>query len=160
MNLFTKHKQTHRLREQTYRYQEGQIGSLDLTCTQCVLVTQSWPTLLPHGLQPARLLCLWNSPGKNTEVGCHFLLQGIFLAQGLNPGLLHCRQFPYDLSYREIPCTQCIFKIDNQQGPIVQHMKLCSILCHSLKEFVITYSYICINESLCYIPKPNILFIN
>ena len=29
----------------------------------------------PHGLQPARLLCPWDSPGKNTRVGCHFLLQ-------------------------------------------------------------------------------------
>ena len=37
-----------------------------------------------------RLLCPWNSPGKNTGVGCHFLLQGIFLIQGLNPGLPHC----------------------------------------------------------------------
>ena len=34
-------------------------------------------SLRPHGLQPARLLCPWNSPGKNTGVGCHFLLQGI-----------------------------------------------------------------------------------
>ena len=34
----------------------------------------------------------WNSPGKDTGVGCHSLLQGIFLTQGLNPGLLHCRQ--------------------------------------------------------------------
>ena len=32
------------------------------------------------------------SPGKNTRVGCHFLLQGIFPTQGLNPGLPHCRQ--------------------------------------------------------------------
>ena len=32
--------------------------------------------LRPHGLQPARLLCPWDSPGKNTGVGCHFLLQG------------------------------------------------------------------------------------
>ena len=31
----------------------------------------------PHGLQPTRLLCPWNSPGKNTGVGCHFLLQKI-----------------------------------------------------------------------------------
>ena len=46
-------------------------------------------SLLPHGLQPARLLCPWNFPGKNTGVGCHFLPQGIFLAQGLNPQLLH-----------------------------------------------------------------------
>ena len=33
-----------------------------------------------------------DSPGKNTEVGCHALLQGIFLTQELNQGLLHCRQ--------------------------------------------------------------------
>ena len=39
----------------------------------------------PHGLQPARLLCPWNFPGENTGVGCHFLLQGIFLTRGLNP---------------------------------------------------------------------------
>ena len=32
---------------------------------------------------------LWDSPGKNTGVGCHFLLQGIFLTQGSNPCLLH-----------------------------------------------------------------------
>ena len=37
--------------------------------------TKSCPTLQwPHGLQPARPLCLWDSPGKNTGVGCHFLL--------------------------------------------------------------------------------------
>ena len=38
----------------------------------------------PHGLQPTRLLCLWYFPGKDTGVGCHFLLQGIFPSQGLN----------------------------------------------------------------------------
>ena len=38
---------------------------------------------------PTRLLCPWDSPGKNTGVGCHSLLQGIFLTQGLNPHLLH-----------------------------------------------------------------------
>ena len=32
-------------------------------------------SLWPHGLQPTRLLCLWDFPGKNTGVGCHFLLQ-------------------------------------------------------------------------------------
>ena len=41
-----------------------------------------------HGLQPARLLCPWNSPGKNTGVGCHFLLEVIFPTQGSNPDLL------------------------------------------------------------------------
>ena len=39
-----------------------------------------------------RLLCPWDSPGKNTGVGCHSLLQGIFPAQGPNLGLLHCGQ--------------------------------------------------------------------
>ena len=38
---------------------------------------------------PARLLYPWDSPGNNTGVGCHFLLQGIFLTLGLNPCLLH-----------------------------------------------------------------------
>ena len=40
----------------------------------------------------ARLLHPWDSPGKNTGVGCHFLLQGIFLTQGSNPSFPHCRQ--------------------------------------------------------------------
>ena len=40
-------------------------------------------------LQPVRLLCPWNSPGKNTGVVCHSLLQGIFPTRGLNLGLLH-----------------------------------------------------------------------
>ena len=43
----------------------------------------------PHGLQPARLLCPWDSPGKNTGVGDHSLLQGIFLTQGSNRCCLH-----------------------------------------------------------------------
>ena len=42
-------------------------------------------------------------PGKNTGVGCHFLLQGIFLTQVLNWGLLHCRQMLYQLSYKGSP---------------------------------------------------------
>ncbi|KAB0348099.1 hypothetical protein FD754_012956, partial [Muntiacus muntjak] len=44
---------------------------------------------------PARLLCPWDFLVKNTGVGCHFLLQGICLTQGSNPGLLHCRQIVY-----------------------------------------------------------------
>ena len=45
-------------------------------------------SLLPHGLQPTRLLCPWDFPGKNTGVGCHVLLQGILLIQRANPHLL------------------------------------------------------------------------
>ena len=53
-------------------------------------------SLRPHGLQPTRFPCPWDSPGTNTGVGCHFFPQGIFLAQKLNPCLLcllHCRLF-------------------------------------------------------------------
>ena len=46
-------------------------------------------------LGTSRLLCPWNSPGKNTGVGSHSLLQGIFPAQGLNPRLLHGRWILY-----------------------------------------------------------------
>ena len=46
-------------------------------------------SLGPHRLQSARLLCPWNFPCKNTGVDYHFLLQGIFLTQGLNLYLLH-----------------------------------------------------------------------
>ena len=42
----------------------------------------------PHGLQPTRLLCPWDSPGKNTGVRCHALLQGIFPTQG--PTCISC----------------------------------------------------------------------
>ena len=44
--------------------------------------------LRPHGLQPTSLLCPWDFPGKNTGMGCCFLLQGIFPTEGLNPSLL------------------------------------------------------------------------
>ena len=66
----------------------------------CSVVPNS---LRSHGLQPTRLLHPWNFPGKSTGVGCHFLLQGIFPTQGLNPGLLHCRQMLYPLSYQGNP---------------------------------------------------------
>ena len=55
-------------------------------------------SLRPPGLQPTRLLHPWDFPGKNTGVGCHFFLQGIFPTQGLNLDLPHCRQTLYCLS--------------------------------------------------------------
>ena len=55
----------------------------------CSVISDS---LQPHGLWSTRLLCPWNSSGKNTGVGCYSLLQKIFTTQGLKPHLLHCRQ--------------------------------------------------------------------
>ena len=71
--------------------------------------TQQYNTVIiqmkhqPYGLWPARLLHLWNSPGKNTGVGRYSLLQGISPAQGSNPGLQYCRQILYCLSHQESP---------------------------------------------------------
>ena len=60
-------------------------------------------SLRPHGLQPIRLSCPWDSPGKNIGVDSHSLLQGIFPTQGLNTGLLHCRQILYHLTHQGSP---------------------------------------------------------
>ena len=58
-------------------------------------------------------LCPWDFPGKNTGVGCHFLLQGTFLTQGSNPWLLplllHCRQILYCWATKELPEKSCFF---------------------------------------------------
>ena len=71
-------------------------GSISLTlqpdtesCTcACQVSSGVSDSLRSTGLQPARLLCLWDSPGKDTGVGCHAHLQGIFPTQGLNLHLL------------------------------------------------------------------------
>ena len=67
----------------------------------CSITLVMSDSLWPHGLLPARLLCPWNSLGKNTGVICHALLQGIFPTQGSNPSLLHCRQVLYYWATRE-----------------------------------------------------------
>ena len=55
----------------------------------CSVISVVSNSVRPYGLQPARLLCLWGFLGKNTGVGCHTFLQGIFTTQGSNPCLLH-----------------------------------------------------------------------
>ena len=64
----------------------------------CVCSVMS-DSLGPYGLQPLP----GNSPGKNTGVGCHFLLQGIFPTQGLNPGLLHLLHWQADEFFTPAP---------------------------------------------------------
>ena len=72
------------------------------TSIQCLGLSvhaQSCPTLFqPHGLYSTRLLCPWDSTGKNTGVGSQSLLQGIFPTQASNLGFLYCRQILYHLS--------------------------------------------------------------
>ena len=56
------------------------------------IMSNSWQ---PHGLYSTWLMCPWGSLSKNIGAGCQFLLQGIFLTQGSNRGLPHCRQIHY-----------------------------------------------------------------
>ena len=71
-----------------------------------MLVTQLCLILVTPWTLARRLLCPWKSPGKNTGVSSHSLLQGIFPTQGWNLGLLHCRQILYCLSYQRSPCPR------------------------------------------------------
>ena len=65
-----------------------------------VLVAPSCPTLCnPTDCSLPVSSCPWNSPGKNTGVGSHSLLNGFFPTQGSNPGLLQCRQILYHLHF-------------------------------------------------------------
>ena len=64
------------------------------------VVAKPCPTLATLWTVACQAPLSMNSPGKNTGVGCPFLLQGIFPTQGSNPGLLHCRQILYRWSYK------------------------------------------------------------
>ena len=79
------------------QYLVEELRSCMLCCAVlCHLVVSD--SSRPHGLQPTRLLCPRDSPGKNTGEGSHVLLQGIFPTQGSNACLPHCRQIRYRLS--------------------------------------------------------------
>lgn len=62
------------------------IDNIVIVASLCLCVssvTKSCPSLQPHGLQPTRLLCQWDFPGKNTKVDTRFLLWEIFLTPGI-----------------------------------------------------------------------------
>ena len=66
-------------------------------------------------LQPTRLLCPWNFPGKNTGVGCHSVLQGIFPTQGSNPSFLHLLHWQEDFFFNHcISLTKPYYLLQQQ----------------------------------------------
>ena len=74
------------------------------TSDQIRSVSQLCLTLCnPMDCSPPGSSCLWDSPGKNTGVGCHALFQGIFPTQESNLGLPQCRQTRYHLSHQGSP---------------------------------------------------------
>ena len=89
-------------------------------CYVCVrLVAQSCPTLChPMDCSLPDSSVHGDSPGKNTGVGCHALLQGIFPTQGSNPGLPRCRQILYSLSHQESPNIVQYLNIDSLKPDI------------------------------------------
>ena len=82
----------------------------------CCLVAKSRPTLCGP----------WTSPGKNTRVGCHSLLHGIFMTQGSNLGLLHCRKVLYCLNHQGSLKAARLLCLWNSSG------KNTEVSCHSL----------------------------
>ena len=75
----------------------------------CSVASGVSDSLQPLGVSLARLLCPWDSPGKNAGVDRHALLQGFFPTQRSNQlllRLLHCRQIPYPLSHWRSPIVQ------------------------------------------------------
>ena len=72
-------------------------------------------SLWPHGRYPSRLLCPWDSPRKNSGVGCLSLLQGIFLTQGLNLDLLCLLHWQVDVYYCTTLEAPFCFKEDGKR---------------------------------------------
>ena len=99
-------------------------------------------SLLPHGLYG--LYSPWNAPGQNTGVCSLLLLQGTFPTQGSNPGLLHCRQFLYQLSHQgSLKCVRVQFTSVAQSCPTLCDPMNCSTpglpVHHQLPEFTQTH---------------------
>ena len=98
----------------------------------------------PHGLLFTSLLCPWNSPGKNTGVGSHSLLQGVFPTQGLNLAPLHRGQILYHLSHQRSPTFLSVqFSSVAQSCPTLCDPMNCSTpglpIHHQIPEFTQTH---------------------
>ena len=95
------------------------LTSVPLTSSVCLL---SLLTLCnPMDCSPPRLLCPRDFPGKNIRVGCHLLLQGIFLTQGSNPSSLHCRSVLYHLATRKAPIQSIQFSHSLMSNSLQPH---------------------------------------
>ena len=98
-------------------------GLLTLCC-YCLSHSVVSDSLWSHGLQPASLLCPWDSPGKNTGVGCHALLQGSFPNPGIEPRSPTLRADSYHLNHQRSP----ILNVQSVQFS-------CSVVSNSLQPY-------------------------
>ena len=121
----------------------------------CFLVSKLYLILLgSHGLYSTSFLCPWDFPGKNTRVDCHFLLQGIFPTQGLNPCLLHWQAGSLPLSHQGSPvfyieypkiATQILLELINELS------KTAGYKIHITKSVAFLYT----NNAICESKKKN-----
>ena len=112
------------------------------------------PWTVTYQVTATRLPFPRNPPGKNTRVVCHFFLQGIFLTEGLNPGLLHCRWILYHLSHQESPiwiqkvlCKTVFFKSFLLLTHHSSHSFLCCCSCHNIVYILSIFSAGLIRQS-------------
>ena len=117
--------------KQKLNYWSSMCWKSKCVCALCVSHSVVSDSLWPHRLWLARLLCLWDSPGKNTGVNWHSLLQRNFPTQGLNLGLLHRRQVLYHLNYRDVlkikdphRIRNIIFPLFIKKGNVRQFIKI------------------------------------
>ena len=108
--------------------------SLQLCPTFCDSTDCSSPGSSFHG----------DSPGKNTGVGCHAFLQGIFPTQVLNPGFPHCRWITYHLSHQgRPPLTSLSSKLNGFTNPT-----------DTISSMLLNLSFPCHHFSICFFSYP------
>ena len=112
-----------------------------LICVRLFVTPQRWSL-------PGSSVC-GIFPGKNTGVGCHFLLQGTFLTQGLNPGLPHCRQTRYGLSHQRSPkCLRSLLKKNKPKKVITERVKFTgNLIIRNFTEIGSYYNVLIYNQS-------------
>ena len=112
----------------------------------CVfLVAQLCPTLCNHvDSSPGGFSVYEDSPGKNTGMGCHALLQRIFPTQGLNPGVLNCRQILHHLSHQGSP-GEIMYIKKKSFFEVIQYLIWHKM---SFKESYLTNSLLCVKKVL------------
>ena len=89
--------------------------------------------LQSHGQRSLAGYSPWDFPGKNTGMGCHFLLQRIFPTKESNLGLLHCRRILYQLSYKGSPEALKVKSEVAQSCPTLCNPVDCSLPCSSVQ---------------------------
>ena len=114
------------------------FSSVQFSSVQCSHSVVS-DSLKPHGLEPAKLLCPWDFPDRNTGLGCHFVLQGIFPTRESNLiflWLLHSQADSFQLSHlqfssvRSLSCVQLCDPMNHRMPGLPVH--------HQLPEFTQT----------------------